>query len=207
MMESIRLQMWQGTKTSKRQRATHSHKRGFSDSTRTCLVYVSLLVTCKINVDLLVIGLTGSIATGKSVVSTLLRLRHIPVIDADILAREVVAPGTPGLSQIVKSFGTSTLLPDGTLDRKKLGSIIFNDEVKRKRLNGIVHPAVRKAMLWAVVRAWARGERYCVLDVPLLIESGLWKWVGKIVVVYWYTTSLRFEPFSSYSAFCRPMTH
>ena len=60
----------------------------------------------------------------------------------------------------------------------------FNDEGKRKQLNGIVHPAVRKAMVWSVVRAWVRGEKICVVDVPLLIETGVWKWVGKVVVVY-----------------------
>lgn len=62
--------------------------------------------------------------------------------------------------------------------------MIFNDEEKRKQLNGIVHPAVRRAMVWSVVRAWVRGEKVCVVDVPLLIETGIWKWVGKVVVVY-----------------------
>jgi len=65
-----------------------------------------------------------------------------------------------------------------------LGSVIFNDEGKRAQLNGIVHPAVRKAMVRGVVRAWIRGEKVCILDVPLLIEAGIWKWVGKVVVVY-----------------------
>lgn len=62
--------------------------------------------------------------------------------------------------------------------------MIFNDERKRKQLNGIVHPAVRKAMVHGVIRAWIRGEKVCILDVPLLIETGVWKWVGKVVVVY-----------------------
>lgn len=70
------------------------------------------------------------------------------------------------------------------MDRKKLGAVIFNDERKRKRLNGIVHPAVRKAMVWAVIGTWMRGEKVCIVDVPLLIETGIWKWVGKVVVVY-----------------------
>lgn len=70
------------------------------------------------------------------------------------------------------------------MDRKKLGAVIFNDERKRKQLNGIVHPAVRKAMVWAVIVAWIRGEKVCIVDVPLLIETGIWKWVGKVVVVY-----------------------
>ncbi|VDB82629.1 unnamed protein product [Peniophora sp. CBMAI 1063] len=133
---------------------------------------------------MLVVGLTGGISTGKSTVSNLLKQRGVPVIDADILAREVVAPGTPGIRAIVSEFGQEVLREDGNLDRPKLGSIIFNDERKRKKLNAIVHPAVRKAMVWAVLRHWMRGDRACVLDVPLLIESGIWHWVGKVVVVY-----------------------
>ncbi|KAH7923485.1 CoaE-domain-containing protein [Leucogyrophana mollusca] len=133
---------------------------------------------------MLVVGLTGGIATGKSTVSNSFKARNIPVIDADILAREVVQPGTPGLSQIVKHFGSSVLLPDGTLDRKQLGSIIFNDEAKRKKVNSIIHPAVTRAILWGVLKYWVRGHKLVVIDVPLLIEGGLWKWMGKVVVVY-----------------------
>ncbi|KAG5653238.1 hypothetical protein H0H81_001621 [Sphagnurus paluster] len=133
---------------------------------------------------MLVIGLTGGIATGKSTVSRLLKAKKIPIVDADLLAREVVLPGTSGLKKIVKEFGEDILLPDGTLDRKKLGSVVFNDEAKRKKLNAIVHPAVRWAMFTKVVQYWVGSEKYCVLDVPLLIEGGVWKWVGKVVVVY-----------------------
>ncbi|KAF7976744.1 hypothetical protein HWV62_5722 [Athelia sp. TMB] len=119
---------------------------------------------------MLVIGLTGGIATGKSSVSALLA-PHIPIIDADLLARAAVAPGTRALHAIARAFGPEVLLPDGALDRKKLGSVVFGDEAKRRKLNAIVHPAVRRAMLWAVVKCWMRGERACVLDVPLLIEG------------------------------------
>ena len=133
------------------------------------------------------IGLTGGIATGKSSVSTLLKSYGIPIIDADIIAREVVAPGTPALARIKAHFGLEILLKDGSggLDRKKLGAIVFNDEAKRRVLNGIVHSSVRKVMMWSVVKCWLRGEPVCVVDVPLLIEGGLWKWVGKVVVIYW----------------------
>jgi dephospho-CoA kinase len=136
-----------------------------------------------------VVGLTGGIASGKSTVSTLLKARNIPVVDADILAREVVLPGTPCLTEITKYFGPEVLLPDGSLDRKKLGSIIFNDDAKRIKLNSIIHPAVRWAMAKNVFSCWIRGEKFCILDVPLLIEGGIWKWMGKVVVVYWYEDS------------------
>ncbi|KAK7693928.1 hypothetical protein QCA50_003502 [Cerrena zonata] len=133
---------------------------------------------------MLVVGLTGGIATGKSTVSTLLKSYKIPVVDADVIAREVVLPGTSTLAKIVKTFGEDVLQPDGTLDRPKLGSIVFSDESKRKQLNAIVHPAVRKKMFWEVMRYWWRGEKMCVLDVPLLIEGGLWRFVATVVVVY-----------------------
>jgi len=131
-----------------------------------------------------VVGLTGGIATGKSTVSALLKAHAVPVVDADVLAREVVQPGTRGHARIVAAFGHDILLPNGALDRPKLGALVFGDADKRKTLNAIVHPAVRWAMVWHVVRLWVRGEKVCVLDVPLLIEAGLWKWVGMVVVVY-----------------------
>jgi dephospho-CoA kinase len=134
------------------------------------------------------VGLTGGIACGKSTVSRLLSTKHhFAVIDADVLAREVVQPGTPAHAQIVHHFGEDILLKDGSreLDRKRLADVIFRDEAKRKILNGIVHPAVRKAMIFSVIKCWLRGESVCVLDIPLLIETGLWKLVGWVVVVYW----------------------
>jgi dephospho-CoA kinase len=141
--------------------------------------------------------LTGGIATGKSTVSNLLKAKHIPIVDADILARQVVEPGTPALAKIVSFFGPEILQSDGTLDRKKLGSVIFNDEVKRRKLNSIVHPAVRYAMLWGVLKHWLQGSKYCILDVPLLIEGPLWKLVGTVVVVYWSVHCLGISMFLS----------
>jgi Dephospho-CoA kinase len=84
------------------------------------------------------------------------------------------------------------LKEDGTLDRTKLGFIVFQDEEQRRKLNAIVHPAVRSAMILRILKYWLRGERVCVLDVPLLIESKIYQWVGKVVVVYW------FVPFESH---------
>ncbi|KAF9449459.1 CoaE-domain-containing protein [Macrolepiota fuliginosa MF-IS2] len=133
---------------------------------------------------MLVVGLTGGIATGKSTVSSILKTHKVPIVDADVIARQVVEPGTPALAKIKKTFGDDILLPDGALDRKKLGSIVFTDESQRKKLNSIIHPAVRRAMLFEVICLWLRGERWCVADVPLLIEGPLWKLVGSVVVVY-----------------------
>ncbi|GBE81882.1 CoaE-domain-containing protein [Sparassis latifolia] len=133
---------------------------------------------------MLVVGLTGGIATGKSTVANLFRAHQVPIIDADVLARQVVLPGTPALAQIVKQFGEDVLLPDGSLNRARLGAIVFTDEAKRRKLNAIVHPAVRRAMFWDVLRYWWGGERICILDVPLLIEGGMWKWVSAVIVVY-----------------------
>jgi dephospho-CoA kinase len=135
---------------------------------------------------IIVIGLTGGIATGKSTVSRQLAARNIPVIDADILARDVVRPGTRTLNKIVSTFGPEILKEDGALDRPKLGAIVFRDEEQRRKLNAIVHPAVRWAMVLGVLKYWFHGERVCVLDVPLLIESKIYQWVGRVIVVYWF---------------------
>ncbi|KAK1765737.1 dephospho-CoA kinase [Phialemonium atrogriseum] len=155
---------------------------------------------------MLIIGLTGSIATGKSTVSGILSSPpySLPIIDADLLARQVVEPGTAGYKAIVSHFGPTTpdLLvppsspsmpeagPDGKgrpLNRPALGRRVFGsgEEHRRDRavLNGIVHPAVRRAMYGAVVRAYARGGRAVVLDVPLLFESGIDRICGAVVVV------------------------
>jgi len=135
---------------------------------------------------MIVVGLTGGIASGKSSVSHLLASHGIPIVDADILARRVVEPNTSVHAQIVATFGSEVLLRDGSraLDRKKLGEVVFNDDRKRKLLNAIVHPAVRREMIWDVARYWLTGHKVCVVDVPLLIEVGIWKYVSKVVVVY-----------------------
>lgn len=134
----------------------------------------------------LVVGLTGGIATGKSTVSKLLSSRHnLPIIDADILARDAIAPGSAGFKAVVSHFGADRVLnTDGTLNRAAIGDIVFRDPDERRWLNGVVHPAVRRAMVAGVLRAWVRGEWCVVLDVPLLIEADLWKWVGEVVVVF-----------------------
>lgn len=130
------------------------------------------------------IGLTGSVATGKSTVSNLIQQAGIPLVDADIAARKVVEPGTEGLKEIVAYFGGEILLADGTLDRAKLGEIIFKDKEKREKLNEITHPRVKDYMLEARERFFRAGEELVFFDIPLLFESHLESLVDQIVVVW-----------------------
>ena len=130
-----------------------------------------------------VIGLTGGIASGKSTVSQMFRELSIPVIDADIIAREVVEQGKPAYNKIVEVFGEEILQADGELDRPKLGSVVFHNEEKRLQLNGIVHPAVRKEMNDQKDMYIKEGMQAVVLDIPLLFESKLTNLVDQILVV------------------------
>jgi dephospho-CoA kinase len=129
------------------------------------------------------VGLTGGIATGKSTVSAIFRGLGAVVIDADVLAREVVAPGEPALAEIAREFG-DVLLPDGTLDRKKVGALVFADAGRRKRLEAITHPAIRARFL-ARLRALAeeRFDGIVFFDAPVMIESGNYKNMERLVVV------------------------
>lgn len=132
----------------------------------------------------MIIGLTGGIASGKSTVSNMLKERGFTVVDADLAARKVVEPGESGYEQVVEQFGKEILLDDGTLDRPKLGAIVFNDTEKRKKLNAIVHPAVRKKMKEWQEEAIENGKNTIILDIPLLFESHLLYMVEKTIVVY-----------------------
>ena len=131
----------------------------------------------------LIIGLTGSIASGKSTISAMFADLNIPVVDADEISREVVKPGQKAYKKIVQTFGEDMLQPDKMIDRKKLGSIVFTDETKRKQLNHIVHPTVREEMLAQRDGYVTSGASCVVLDIPLLFESKLTNFVGKILVV------------------------
>lgn len=117
------------------------------------------------------IGLTGGIATGKSTVAHLLATRGASLIDADLLAREVVEPGTPALAQIAADFGPGVLQADGRLDRTALGAIVFADEARRQRLNTITHPRVAELMRERTAAALASPAPLVVVDVPLLFEG------------------------------------
>jgi dephospho-CoA kinase len=127
------------------------------------------------------VGLTGGIASGKSTVSAILRELGAVVIDADVLAREVVAKGTPGLDAVVEEFGTELLTPDGELDRAAMGALVFNDESARKRLEAIVHPLVLERIV--DLETHAPDESVVVHDIPLLAESGRADTFDAVVVV------------------------
>ncbi|MFF2276440.1 dephospho-CoA kinase [Agromyces sp. NPDC058126] len=120
------------------------------------------------------IGLTGGIASGKSTVARRLYEHGAVHLDADELARRVVEPGTPGLAAIVAEFGEGVLRADGSLDRAKLGELVFNDDEARARLNAIVHPAVRELSGRLIAKAEAENpDAVVVYDVPLLVEASV----------------------------------
>jgi dephospho-CoA kinase len=116
------------------------------------------------------IGLTGGIGSGKSTVSALLDERGAVIVDADVIAREVVAAGTPGLAAVAAAFGDGVLAPDGSLDRPALAAVVFADPEARRRLDGIVHPLVRARA--GELAAAAPPDAVVVDDVPLLVETG-----------------------------------
>lgn len=131
----------------------------------------------------MIVGLTGGLATGKSLVAGELKRLGAHIIDADLIAREVVEPGCPAYNDIVKEFGKSVVLPDGRLDRKALGNIVFHDRAALDKLNDITHPRIRERIGEEVKRHEAEGDRLIVLDVALLIEMGVKYHVEKIIVV------------------------
>lgn len=131
----------------------------------------------------IVIGLTGGIASGKSTVSNMIRKQGLRVVDADIIAREVVEIGQPAYKKIIETFD-GILDEDKSINRQKLGSIIFVDEKKRQQLNSIVHPAVREEMLKQVESEKQKNALAVVLDIPLLFESKLTHIVDKTILVY-----------------------
>lgn len=136
----------------------------------------------------MVIGLTGGIACGKSTVSELLRARGARVVDADQVARDVVAPGSPGLQRVVEAFGEGVLAPDGSLDRARLGAAVFGDTDSssgnaRKRLEGILHPLIAEESMRQLAAAMAEKPPLVVYDAALLIEAGRAEMFRPLVVV------------------------
>ncbi len=134
---------------------------------------------------MLKVGLTGSIAVGKTFVCDVLRDAGIHVLDADQTARDVVAPGTKGLAGIVEAFDYEILHPDGSLDRAKMAKLIFADEAKRKLLNSIVHPLVIEEQdRWIREAESMDPNGIAVIDAALMIESGGYQRFDKVVVVW-----------------------
>ncbi len=134
---------------------------------------------------MLKVGLTGGIASGKTYVAELLRSLGCEVSDADVVAREIVEPGQPAYQDIVQAFGQEILHPDKTIDRTKLGAIIFSDEQARLQLNAITHPRIHEAQSrWLAEVAERNPEAIAITDASLMIESGGYKRFDKIIVVY-----------------------
>ena len=132
---------------------------------------------------MLLVGLTGNIASGKTTVSRLLAARGLPIIDADVLAREAVLPGTQAFERIVKRWGPEILAHYGSLDRAKLRRIVFADPKQREELNNFVHPEVNRRRRSLVSAARARGEPIVVSDIPLLFEAGLVSEFDAVILV------------------------
>jgi dephospho-CoA kinase len=128
------------------------------------------------------VALTGGIATGKSYCLARFAAHGVPTIDADVLSREVVTPGTPGLAAVVAAFGTAMLAPDGSLDRSALGRIVFNDTKARAALEAIIHPEVYRR-----IRGWfanqPAGTRVAMADIPLVYETGQEHDYDRVVVI------------------------
>jgi dephospho-CoA kinase len=126
------------------------------------------------------VGLTGGICSGKSTVSNMFASLGVPIIDSDIIAREVVEPGETGLEQIVTHFGENTLNPDGTLNRKQMRNLVFDNSEARKELENILHPLIRKRSDEQLAKL---STPYAILSIPLLVETGLTSAVDRVLVV------------------------
>lgn len=131
-----------------------------------------------------ILGLTGGIASGKSTVSNYLRALAVPIIDADLVSREVMRKGTPTVEKVVAQFGEEVLLEDGEINRKYLGDLIFTYPEKRKQLDAIVHGEIKKVMLAEKEALLKEGHALILMDVPLLFEADYEDEVDEVMVVY-----------------------
>lgn len=132
---------------------------------------------------MIVVGLTGNIASGKSTVAGMLAAHGATIVDADVLARRAVEPGTPALAAIAERWGTGMLAPNGALDRAALRKVVFQSQQELEALEAIVHPAVERMRREAVEAARARGDQIVICDVPLLFEKHLESMVDRVVLV------------------------
>lgn len=131
-----------------------------------------------------VLGLTGGIASGKTTISNYFRSLNIPVIDADSIAREVMRAGKPAVAELAQVFGSEILLADGEVNREYLGNLVFASASKRKQLNQIVQPKIRRAIKEAIEKCLKKESAMIVLDIPLLYEENYENLVDEIMVVY-----------------------
>ncbi|MDW7738748.1 MAG: dephospho-CoA kinase [Bacillota bacterium] len=152
---------------------------------------------------MITIGLTGGIASGKTTVSGMLVQKGAHLIDADLLAREVVEPGQPAWHEIVDWLGDSILLPDQKIDRTKLAELVFSDSVKLDRLNSIIHPKVGSLLIQRSKEIKEREpEAIIVYDIPLLVEAGMQKMVDMVLLVY-VTRNIQLDRLQNRDGLCR----
>jgi dephospho-CoA kinase len=130
-----------------------------------------------------IIGLTGGIASGKSLVAATLRELGAPVVDADLLARQVVEPGQPALAELAARFGPDVIAADGTLDRKRVGEIVFADPAARADLNRITHPRIAAAGQAEILRHTEAGAKVIIYEAALIVENGMHRALGGLIVV------------------------
>ncbi|KAG9444767.1 hypothetical protein H6P81_016107 [Aristolochia fimbriata] len=131
-----------------------------------------------------IVGLTGGIASGKSTISNLFKASGVPVVDADVVARDALRKGTGGWKRVVRAFGEGILRDDGEVDRALLGQIVFSDPEKRQLLNRLLAPFISSGLFWEIVKLWLKGSRVIVVDVPLLFEAKMDQWTSPIIVVW-----------------------
>ncbi|XP_010510768.2 PREDICTED: dephospho-CoA kinase [Camelina sativa] len=131
-----------------------------------------------------IVGLTGGIASGKSTVSNLFKASGIPVVDADVVARDVLKKGSGGWKKVVAAFGDEILLPSREVDRPKLGQIVFSSDSKRQLLNKLMAPYISTGIFLEILKQWASGAKVIVVDIPLLFEVKMDKWTKPTVVVW-----------------------
>ncbi|KAJ6983169.1 dephospho-CoA kinase isoform X1 [Populus alba] len=139
-----------------------------------------------------IVGLTGGISSGKSTVSNLFKSHDIPVVDADIVARDVLKKGTGGYKRVVAAFGEDILQANGEVDRPKLGQIVFSDSGKRQLLNRLLAPFISSGIFREILKLWLKGCKVIVLDIPLLFEAKMDKWTKPIIVV-WVDTETQLQ--------------
>ncbi|KAL0916372.1 hypothetical protein M5K25_013876 [Dendrobium thyrsiflorum] len=131
-----------------------------------------------------IVGLTGGIASGKSTVSGLFRSSGVPVVDADLVARDVVKKGTPGWRKVATAFGDDILLENGEINRSRLGQIVFSDPAKRQLLNRLLAPHISSGIFWEIMKLWVKGCKVVVLDIPLLFETKIDRRTKPVIVVW-----------------------